>query len=456
MSAAARELPRFCFWVGFSCVEMTGAWAGSISKGSLRGLLRAAFHGKKEGAMRAAMCVLMAALGVGLAGGSAAMAQNVRISSRMELGGAGGGEISRRSLEGYALMLGLSEDQAAAARTVWEGYDAEYQRAVDAQRQAMQETQRRAQDTGDQAVFMEKLPEIQKEFRERTAKIEAGFFRDLKDLLSAEQESAWEKVTRARRREVGLRGQPLSGAGVDLVAVVREQKAADEVRGELAPVMEQYEGEMDRVLRDAEKLRDSGEGFSFAPGLDVAKIQERSKAWREIGLRLREINERTRAKIDGVLPEGARAGFAEAYRRLSMPLVYRPARVMRELERAMKMEDVSAGQRETLASIRERYQREAEGANNAWAAAIRAAEEKDQAGSAVVLPGGGQMMLNMEEDPQDLREARKARADLDDRTRDAVRRVLTPAQKDRLERQGAEEEGAGGGAGEVMMFRTGG
>lgn len=409
------------------------------------------------GTMRTGLWSLMA-MAAGVVGVSGvalptASAQQVRVTSRLNIGGPGSsGEISKRSLDAYIAMLGLSDDQAAAARTIYDGYSAEYRQAVDTQRQALMQAQRKAEDTGDQSMFIEKLPEIQKEFREKSQKTEAGFFRDLKDLLSPEQDAKWPRVERARRREVGLRGQSLSGAGVDIVALLRDQHLPEGVMTGLAEPIEQYEQELDRVLKDAERLRDSSDMPDVSKGLDLAKLQEQSKSWREIGLRLQEVNERTRAKIDGMLPEDARSAFSQAYLRAAMPLVYRPARVMRELDSVLKMSDVSPEQREKLASIKARYQKEAAGLNSAWAAALRSSEQKDQGGAAVVLPGGGQMLMKTDDDPQDLRDARKARSDLDDKTGESLRSLLTQAQKDRLEAQAQDEEGDG--PRQMMMIRA--
>jgi hypothetical protein len=370
----------------------------------------------------------------------------------MTLGGPGsGGEVSSRSLDEYVAILGLSEDQHAAAKAIYEGYIAEYRRAGDTRRQAMMDVQRKAEDTGDQGVFLEKMPEIQKEFAATSKRVEAAFFKDLKDLLSSEQEAKWPAVERSRRREVGLRGQSLSGAGVDLVSLVKRQGLAADAMATLSTPLEQYEVEVDRVLQEAARLRDEGGDMDVGRGIDIAKIQERSKAWRDIGLRLQEINERTKSKLDGMLPEASREAFRTAYRAAALPLVYRPSRVMRDVDSVMKMDDITPAQREKLEGMKAAYQRDAEGLNNAWAAAIRTSEANDQAGAAVSLPGGGQMMMKTDDDPEDLKKARQARSDLDDRTNEVLKGVLTAAQRERLANAANEEEG---GAGQMMMIRA--
>lgn len=379
-------------------------------------------------------------------------AQGVRVTSRMTMGGPGGsGEVSNRSLDEYIAILGLDSDQQAAAKVVHEGYVVEFRRASDTRRQALMEVQRKAEDTGDQGMFMEKLPVIQKEFAARSKSIEAAFFKDLRDLLTPDQDAKWPGVERARRREVGLRGQSLSGAGVDLVSLVKRQGLPADAMAALAEPLQQYEIEIDRVLQEAEKLRESSDDMDMSKGLDMAKLQERSKAWRDIGVRLQEINERTRSKLDGLMPELSRVAFAQAYKAASMPLVYRPARVLREVDSVLKMDDVTPEQKEKLAAIKAGYTRDAEGLNNAWASAIKASEANDQAGAAVALPGGGQMMMKMDDDPDDLKKARTARSDLDDRTAAALRAIMTAAQRERLDKAAAEEEG---GTGQMMMIRA--
>ncbi len=88
----------------------------------------------------------------------------------------------------------------------------------------------------------------------------------------------------------------------------------------------------------------------------------------------------------------------------------------------MKLDDLSASQKAAIAEIKSRYQRDVSPLNDAWAAAIAASEGDGQQtviSGVMATPDGGKIMLNfwLTSPPAPVVEARKARRELDDKTK---------------------------------------
>lgn len=360
-------------------------------------------------------------------------------------GAAGAGQVSRRSVDRYAELLGLTTEQKETAGTMHEGYAAALDQAQKARREAVEELRRSADDTGDHSVFMERMPRIQSDFRDASEKLERAFFEDLRAILESVQEPKWSSVERMRRREVGLRGATLSGEGVDLVEVLETLKLDEGVRQELVPAVEEYEAELDRAL---EAKGAAAKETNFVPRGNPAEdekmleaVQEAMAATKEAGKRVQEINVTHARKMEAMLPEDARAAFEGELKRRSFPKVYRQSAVGRDLAGALELSDLSEEQRESLANAKAQYEREAAAANERWARAIREAEASANEGA--VATGMGMMRISMGDEPAGLVEARKARREVDEKAAERVKSILTPAQREKLPKAPLErEEGA--------------
>src|SRR5437899_6160361 len=189
-------------------------------------------------------------------------------------GGPGGGQVSKRSMERYSELLGLSADQKESAMAIHEGYAASYQEAQKARRAAFEDMRRSSEDAGDNTVFMEKMPKIEKDFRDKSQKLEKGLFDDMRALLSGAQESKWVRVERMHRRETNLRGGGVSGAGVDLMDVVDGLKLPPEAMTPVPPVLEEYEKELDTQLQAKAKAASDGPVFEPGKPIDSEKMKK--------------------------------------------------------------------------------------------------------------------------------------------------------------------------------------
>lgn len=401
-----------------------------------------------------------AALLAGVAGLTVSLAAapahaQVRVMASITEDGGGGGfgasQIAKKNVDAYAKLLGLTDEQKETVSALHEGYQAQFQEASGEMRAVMEEARRSFEESQDPAAFAEKMPAARKKYRDRTRELEKTFMADLKSVLTPEQTAQWPRVERQRRRETTLRMGSLSGETVNLIEIVEGLSLAEAGRAALAQALEEYETDLDRALAAKEKQMEDGPAFESGRPFDVAAMQERMAKAREAGAKVRDVNQRHARKLESLLPEDTRPAFDGAVRRASFPRVYRPSRVSRSLDAAEKFDDLDASQRESLSSIRAAYERDLAQVNDRWASAIEEDEKAPNGGEGGMSFGGDgqnvQISFGDEEQTGPLAEARKARRELDDRTRERIESLLTKAQRDRLPRG---ERGDGQGQVETM------
>jgi hypothetical protein len=400
---------------------------------------------------RALLVSVAAAAGLALAPAAYAQERPMTVTVRGTMGApAGGGMISKRSIERWGRMLSLSEEQKQALQSLHEGYQSAYQDAQKDLNAAMQEASRAFEETQDTSAFAEKVPPARKKFDERSRAAEASLLSDAKALLTADQEKLWPRVERTRRRELAARMSTITGDAVDLGQIVEDLKVTPDAA--LAQALEEYEVEADRGI--AERLRLAKDAPSFEGGkFDPDAVQKQMTEQREAGLKLKDINHRNARKIEPMLPEDKQEEFREAVKRQAFPQVYRPTLTSKWLEASQKMDDLDSDQRQTIAEIKSQYNRELASANEAWAAAIERTEAKPDSGGSLA-GGGGMMVMRFGDDDPDLAAARKARRELDTRTQDKLKNLLRAEQREKLPKP--QEEGdavlaPGGAAGRVIL-----
>jgi hypothetical protein len=380
---------------------------------------------------------------------AAAEAQQVMmLSSSVGAPGRSGPDIPRGSVDKYAELLGLDEGQREMALALHEGYVAAIRGARSEMQEGMREIRAEFEESRDPSVW-ERASAIQEAYANQSAKIEQGFFADLRSLLSDGQSAAWEKVERHRRREVGLRGGSLSGESVDLIALVDGLKLADGRTAELDEALEAYEAAMDRALAEKAEILREMEQDRPRPGqpmaFDAEQFQEMLRKGREAGQKVVDVNETYARRIKAAMAETHHASFDKAYRVAAFPEVYRETYGMRCLSAALGFEDLSADQRTAIAELKSSVERELEAINERHRQAL-VEQERNSEGGAVMLGGAMMRMQFGEEDEgSPVGVARKEKRELDERARERLAKILRPEQVERLpKRSDTEQRGVPG------------
>lgn len=366
-------------------------------------------------------------------------------------GGPGGGgamsgpPVTSREVERYAAIVGMDEAQLADVQQMHEGFLADFGAAREAMMDRMRELTAEAQETGDHAILIEELPPVMDEFRERSETLRDGFFEDFRLVLTPAQDARWLAVERVRRRERTLANGELPGESVDLAALAGELEVPAPASGEVATLLERYELDLDRALQDRNAILDERPGLSGGGGfvsINAEDLAEWAERRNEAGARVQDVNRRYARQIESALGGPAGAAFADAFQRASYPQVYRASYASRVIDATGGFDDLTDAQQAELETLRATYERELAAVNEAWAGAIDETSGED-AGL-----GFRRVMLGGQEDDGPVAEARRARRELDRRTLERVRSMLSEDQRARLpERQPRRLRQGGGESG---------
>jgi hypothetical protein len=382
--------------------------------------------------------------------------QDVRVMTTIDaqggpMGGGGASKVSKAAVEKYAGLLGLSPDQKATALTLHEGYDAAYTQASKEFGATMEDIRKSFEDSQDRSVFMEKMPKARADFAAKTKELEKSFFGDLQAVLNTDQQAAWPRVERQRRREVALRGGTVSGEGVNLLDIVEGLKLPADAKAKLDEIVSEYETDLDRALQSKAKVMEEMQSFDPGRGFDPEAFRERLAKTREAGMKVKEVNERFARRLESLLPDEKKPDFASSVRKASFPQVYRPSRIARSLDAAAGMADLTPEQRESVSTLKASYERDLAAANEKLASAIEESEKKGGNGGEMMLADGGRMAMRFgdEDEKSPLAQARKAKREVEEKAKSRLDTVLTKEQKDRLPK---EPERGDGGPGAVIRF----
>lgn len=356
--------------------------------------------------------------------------------------------ISAKELDRYGKLFKLSEQQMEASKELLASYTGEFEQMSKERREKMKEVSDEFQESRDFSV-MERMGPLMEKYAKKSTELENTFLDDFKLLLKEDQAAVWPKFERARRREKTIDQGTLSGESVDLVKIIDDLNLSEDGRKPLVDSLDQYEVDLDRVLTDRNKIAQEQQdimmpkpGAAGAFSLDFTAMEEAMKKVREAGGKVRDVNQRYARSLEGLVPETELPKFKMAVKRQTFPQVYRPSRTAKAIESAEKFDDLDAKQKEDIKAIREQYEQDVQTANDKLAAAI-ADDEKNGEGP----QGLGGMIMMMGEDKQEgpVPDARKAKRELDKRTLESLRNLLTDAQKEKLPKR--DEAAAEGGPG---------
>lgn len=400
---------------------------------------------------------LLAGVALGLAlvcaGAPSAMAQpedevpqppkTVRAASNQE----GVFRITERSVEWYTKLLKLDEEQQAATRALLAGH----REAIEAKRRdlikAREETvKEEGGDGGFRAVM-----EFQRQMAEVVSDAEDTFLKDLRVMLKAEQLERWPRVERYDRRSMyrGMMGNmPVSSTSTDLVEMVGRLKPGAEAEAKIEPRLLRYETDLDALLvrfkeayealaADQKKLRQLMNVQN-----DPAAIEQAGKVFNEfmdVARRIRDLNRRVAKELQVELGSPLGDRLLDDFRREMFPMLAQlqaagiqegggdSRHAARVIEVAGRLEGLSDQQKQSMASVVERFYRDRR--------ALYDEMERQ------VIEGEDAMTFKkMMEDPMGtvmrpgrlMKELSPKLAEIDARTVAGIRGVLSPEQAGKL------------------------
>jgi hypothetical protein len=319
-----------------------------------------------------------------------------------------GSAISRKSLSEYAALLGMTDDQKETATTLLEGYRDAHKAEKD-------------------------MPEIGKTFAEKVDKLEKDLVSDIQAVLTPAQMEKWSSVERHRRRDMGLRWGFYSGAAVDLIRITNRSNITME-NPEAKEVLGQYETELDAKLQEFGRWSEDSRQEAMKPE-NMMNPQSQMKLLEEgakFSKDVRDINKRYVSRLRDLLDETNREKFTEEFNKRAYPRIYRDSHTEEMLVAAASFSDLDDSQKETVKTLKEQYMREASSLNANWVKAQEAAEEK--AGGSMQLMMSQWMGANedVKKAQEEIKAAREARKEVDEKFKKRLQDVLNGAQKDRL------------------------
>ncbi len=359
-----------------------------------------------------------------------------------QFGMGGGGDMSqymapitKKAVESYATLLGMDKEQKEAAIALQEGYRSSFKQMQADIQKTTKEMMEKIQDSGDWSSMGKEMAKMGKDMTEKMEKLEKGFLDDVKSLLNDKQKENWPRVERTRRRDTALRMTLMAGQNVDLVKMLQSVGVKTDAPPELAEQVDRYEIEMDKALKAFEvwgKDQQSKQVKAMEDGgmnFDMASIQAMMKEMANMARGMRDTNRQYAKTIQAMLPADKRAKFDYEIKKKSFPRVYKESYAIRAISEAEKFNDLDAGQKESLATLKDGYVREQEALNKTWAAAIEDREEKLGGTMGAMMAG---FMPGEKDKKDDVGDARKARKELDQRTKDKLLTILKEDQKSRL------------------------
>lgn len=347
-----------------------------------------------------------------------------------------------RLLKEYAQILGLSADQKRAADELLVAYQTEFRDSVSRLEEIYQSISEEAQDSGEWELYQQAFPNVMVKFMKKAEKLNNTFMSDLKAILDDQQAARFDGVERLHRRKSSFK-MDLSGlAGVDLFETVAGLRLDPGAGSAAAAALDQYSVELDRelisrdkmfrgFLDDMAKFLEKGESFNDEPEF----MQKWMKDMNESGKRLEAVNARYVPTVRAALPESEQTAFDTQIKKSKYPAIYKETYAGRVFDAVDKMSDLDATQKEGIKTLKESYTRDSAAADDKWAGVqddLKANLSDEQS-----MFGQGVWMIR--QDPKYV-EARDARKGIDDKAVEAVKALLTEAQRAKLPKKNYRPE----------------
>jgi len=357
-------------------------------------------------------------------------------------GGGGGMEtpVTKTEVERYAKLLAFTPEQSEAAKMLLEGLDASFKPKADAARKLMEDTREEFRETRDPGVW-QSMGEKMGKMREERAAAEKQFMEDVKSLLTPAQSAEWPRVERDRRRDRTMRQGLMSGERADLIRLVEQLKLSEEATKAVAPVLGTYETDLDLALVKRNELTERATGQATRlrdafMGGDMTEVNKLFEELREASTKVRDTNRRYAKQIEGVLTGEEQTKFATEFRRESYPQIYRTTRHGTRVLDAAAAFELDATAKSSLAALKAEYDQKGQ------TLAEQAEKAQDEQEETMTVQG----MMGMR-DNDEMRKVRDARRELESKTIEQVKALLSLEQVAKLPERGSEAQNQGGDEG---------
>ena len=376
--------------------------------------------------------------------------QTAQAQMGMMMGGQGSDtSITRKGFDAYTRMLGLDEDQKAAAKDLFDGNRTANKTLGEELQAKVRQLSEKARESGDWQGLQKEMPTLNGEFQDKATKLQDQFFEDLKGLLTEQQIEKFPAVERHRRREIAMRFGLAFGMSTDVVEVARLAKLDVDSNEEMKAALERYELDLDSLLKSYEKLGKDSQKSALEGGFDMGKIEEALKPLNDAGKQVRDVNRAATKRIAGlIVSEEQRKAFEREVKRLEFPRIYKESHVEKSLAAALKISGLDQSQLDELKTLRDQHERDASSRNERWAKALEDREEKSG--------GRIKMMMSMwnpeAQEKNDVADAKKARTELDEATEKRLESVLKEDQRAQLPQKQPDKGGGGFGMGMFEDF----
>ena len=392
--------------------------------------------------------VLLGLVAAALAGFPGAQAALVQPQVRtLSVGGGAGrafpsARLTKEDFSCISGLLSLTQDQRAAAESLFDAYITECRAVSKQSREAI----RFDHNDMRQEDIQKQVEAMVKQAGERAAKLDVlrqQFYADVKSLLTPEQIGRFDAVERFdRRRELLPRGV-LAGENIELTRLASDALDGRKPSSDLAQALATYESELDAALRAREQAREAQDARADRAGApdDLQGVQALMDAHRKLGIPVRDLNQRNARIIAPLMPGDVRERFERAVRERTYPRIFKPSPAERALNAAGGFADLTAEQKTKIDEIRSRYGSQASALNTKWAAAVDSAEKDGGGGMNFgnFITLGGDDAGNT---PAHV-ELGRQRSALDRSSMDELKSVLNDDQRARLPKPSRPDSGGG-------------
>ena len=327
------------------------------------------------------------------------------------------------------------------------------EQVMDIVRRRSQEMREEARETFGPQIEPEELERLTadavseyKIFRAEKVRLREQFIDDLQLVLRDDQQPAWPSLERKLIRQKTIQRGQLSGESVDLFNIVRELSLDSAGSDAVAPVLQEYEVSLDRVLRDRNTFLDESqvEGLSSMMRRDGKRALSLHDGEMTRRVSVRDVNEQYVVSLTEALPEDPATRFVRTYRERAYARVYRKTATQRAFESAAKFDDLDPDIAGAVAGLEEAYEIELGVRNEQLMDMLKSEEPKQRRRFFERMASGnfGRVESSRREDR--TRQEFQARREFDDRYRQQLTAMLTPTQAERLPKIDEQRRGERG------------